>query len=120
MSTATESISMNIGKDQSIEKDNMVVNNNIAVVSTIVDILEDINEIEESSIISRFNISDLQMAKLVTVTNQVNTICNYTVAVSVSIENNKALIEIAYDTFINNDQLGWFVKKGKGFDRWSS
>ena len=112
MSTATESISMNLDKDQSIEKDSMVVNNNTAVVSTIVDILEDNNEIEESSIICRFEMSDLQMAELVTVTNQVNTMFNSTVAVSVSVENNKALREIAYDTFINNDPLvNWKMKK---------
>ena len=112
MSTSTESISMNLGKDQSIEEDNVVVNNNTAVVSTIVDVLEDNKEIEEVLIISGFEMSDLLIAELVTVTNQVNTICNSTVAVSVSVENNKALREIAYDTFINNDPLvNWKMKK---------
>ena len=112
MSTVTESISMNLGKDQSIDKDNMVVNNDTTVVSTIVDVLEGNEEIEELSIISGFEMSDLQMAELVTVTNQVNTICNSTVAVSVSVENNKALREIAYDTFMTNDQLvNWKMKK---------
>ena len=112
MSTATESISMNLGKEKSIDKDNVVVNNDTTVVSTIVDVLEDNEEIEESSIISGFEMSDLQMAELVTVTNQVNTMCNSTVAVSVSVENNKALREIPYDTFMNNDQLvNWKMKK---------
>ena len=112
MSTATESISMNLGKEKSIDKDNVVVNNDTTVVSTIVDVLEDNEEIEESSIISRFELSDVQMAELVSVTNQVNTMCNPTVAVSISIENNKDLREIAHDSFMNNDQLeNWKMKK---------
>ena len=114
MSTATKSMSMNSGKDKSIDKDNVVVvNNDTTMVSTIVDALDDDEEVEESSIISRFEMSDpLQLAELITVTNQVNTMCNPTVAVSVSVENNKALREIAYDTFMTNDQLvNWKMKK---------
>ena len=112
MSTATESISMNLGKEKSIDKDNVVVNNDTTVVSTIVDVLENDEEIEESSIISGFEMSDLQIAELVTVTNQVNTMFNPTVAVSVSVENNKASREIAYDFFMTNDQLvKWKMKK---------
>ena len=90
----------------------MVVNNNTAGISTIINVLEDNEEIEESSIISRFELSDVQMAELVSVTNQVNTMCNPTVAVSISIENNKDLREIAHDSFMNNDQLeNWKMKK---------
>ena len=117
MSTATESISMNLGKDKSIDKDNVVVNNDTTVVSTIVDVLEDDEVIEESSIISGFEMSDLQMAELVTVTNQVNTECNPTVAISVSDENNKASREIVFVFFMTNDLLvNWKMKKI--FDDW--
>ena len=42
---------------------------------------------------SGFEISDKQMTKLVSVTNQANTMCNPTVAVSFSVENDKALRE---------------------------
>ena len=90
----------------------MVVNNNTAGVSTIVNVLGDNEEIEESPIISGFEMSDLQMAELVSVTNQVNTICNPTVAISVSVEINKALREFAHDTFMSNDQLvNWKMKR---------
>ena len=76
------------------------------MVSTIVDVLDDDEEVEESSIISGFEMSDpLQLAKLITVTNPVNTMCNPTVAISVSVENNKASRGIAYDFFMTNDQL---------------
>jgi len=114
MSTATKSMSMNSGKDKSIDKDNVVVvNNDTTMVSTIVDALDDDEEVEESSIISRFEMSDpLQLAELITVTNQVNTICNPTVAISVSVENNKTSREIAYDFFMTNNQLvNWKMKK---------
>ena len=50
MSTATESILMDLVKDKSIDKDNVVVNKDTTVVSTIVDVLEDNEEVEESSI----------------------------------------------------------------------
>ena len=52
------------------------------------------------------------MAELTTVANQVNTICNPTVEVSVSVETNKALREIAYDIFLTSDQLvNWKMKE---------
>ena len=75
MSTATKSMSMNLGKDKSIDKDNVVVvNNDTTVVSTIVDVLDDDEEVEESSIVSGFEMSNpLQLAEIITVTNQVNT-----------------------------------------------
>ena len=114
MSTATKSMSMNSGKDKSIDKDNVVVvNNDTTMVSTIVDTLDDDEEVEESSIISGFEMSDpLQLDELITVTNQVNTMCNPTVAISVSVENNKTSREIAYDFFMTNNQLvNWKMKK---------
>ena len=56
--------------------------------------------------------SDLQMAELTTVANQVNTMCNPTVEVSVSVETSKALREIAYDIFLTSDQLvNWKMKE---------
>ena len=103
ISTATESISMILGKDQSIERDKVIVNNNTAGVSTIINILADNEEIEGSSIISGFEMSDVQIAELVFVINQVNTMCTPTVAVSISVENNKVLREIAHDIFMNKD-----------------
>ena len=69
ISTATESISMILDKDQSIERDKVIVNNNTAGVSTIINILADNEEIEGSSIISGFEMSDVQMAELVSVRN---------------------------------------------------
>ena len=112
MSIATESILMDLVKDKPIDNDNVVVNKDTTVVSTIVDVLEDNEEVEESSIISGFEMSDLQMAELTTVTNQVNTMCNPTVEVSVSVETNKALREIAYDIFLTSDQLvNWKMKE---------
>ena len=54
----------------------------------------------------------LQLAELITVTNQVNTLCNPTVAISVSVENNKTSREIAYDFFMTNKQLvNWKMKE---------
>ena len=112
MSTATESIPMDLVKDKSIDKDNVVVNKDTTVVSTIVDVLEDNEEVEESSIISGFEMSDLQMAELTTVANQVNTICNPTVEVSVSVDSNKALREIAHDIFLTSGQIvNWKMKE---------
>ena len=112
MSIATESILMDLVKDKFIDKDNVVVNKYTTVVITIVDVLEDNEEVEESSIISGFEMSDLQMAELTTVANQVNTMCNPTVEVSVSVETNKALREIAYDIFLTSDQLvNWKMKE---------
>ena len=99
------SISIILCKDQSIEKDKVGANNNTDGVSTIINVLEDNEEIEESSIISGFEMSDVQMAELVSVTNQVNIMCNPTVVVSVSVENNKALREIDHDLFMNKDQM---------------
>ena len=76
----------------------MGVDNNKTGDSTIVNFLDDNEEeVEESSIISGFEMRDVQMAELVSVTNQVNIMCNPTVVVSVSVENNKALREIAHD-----------------------
>ena len=84
----------------------MGVDNNKTGDSTIVNFLDDNEEeVEESSIISGFEMRDVQMAELVSVTNQVNIMCNPTVVVSVSVENNKALREIAHDIFMNKDQL---------------
>ena len=60
---------MILGKNQSIEKDKVVVNNNTAGVSTIINVLADNEEIEGSSIISGFEMSDEQMAELVSVRN---------------------------------------------------
>ena len=66
------------------------------------------------------------MTKLVSVTNQVNTMCNPIVTFSVSVENNKDLREIAHGLFMNKDQfwnsrwLGWVKRQGEEFDRWSS
>ena len=112
MSIATESILMDLVKDKSIDKDNVVVNKDTTAVSTIVDVLEDNEEVEESSIISGFEMSDLQMAELTTVANQVNTMCNPTVEVSVSVETNKELKEIAHDIFLTSDQLvNWKMKE---------
>ena len=59
MSIATESILMDLVKDKPIDNDNVVVNKDTTVVSTIVDVLEDNEEVEESSIISGFEMSDL-------------------------------------------------------------
>ena len=54
----------------------------------------------------------LQLDELITVTNQVNTLCNPTVAISVSVENNKTSREIAYDFFMTNNQLvNWKMKE---------
>ena len=76
----------------------MGVDNNKTGDSTIVNFLDDNEEeVEESSIISGFEMRDVQMAELVSVTNQVNIMCNPTVVVSVSVENNKALREIVHD-----------------------
>ena len=112
MSIATESILMDLVKDKPIDNDNVVVNKDTTVVSTIVDVLEDNEEVEESSIISGFEMSDLQMAELTTVANQVNTICNPTVEVSVSVDSNKALREIAHDIFLTSDQIvNWKMKE---------
>ena len=51
------------------------------------------------------------MAELVSVTNQVNTMCNPIVTFSVSVENNKDLREIAHGLFMNKDQLNWKMKE---------
>ena len=77
MSTTTENISIILSNDQYIKKDKVGVNNKTG--DSVLDDNEE--EIEESSIISGFEISDKQMTKLVSVTNQVNTMCNPTVAV---------------------------------------
>ena len=69
----------------------------------IINVLDDNEEVEESSIISGFEMSDVQIAELVFVINQVNTMCTPTVAVSISVENNKVLREIAHDIFMNKD-----------------
>ena len=54
----------------------------------------------------------LQLDELITVTNQVNTLCNPTVAISISVENNKTSREIAYDFFMTNNQLvNWKMKE---------
>ena len=115
MSTATESISIIVEKDQFIEKDKVSVDNNKTGDNTIINILNDNDneeEVKESSIIFGFEMSDVQMAELVSVTNQVNIMCNPTVAVSISVENNKALGEIAHDLFTNKDQLvNWRMKE---------
>ena len=101
-----QSISIRVGKDQFIEKEKVGVDNNKTGDSTIINFLDDNEEeVEESSIISGFEMRDVQMAELVSVTNQVNIMCNPTVVVSVSVENNKALREIAHDIFMNKDQL---------------
>ena len=113
MSTTTENISIILSNDQYIKKDKVGVNNKTG--DSVLDDNEE--EIEESSIISGFEMSDVQMAELVSVTNQVNTMCNSTVAVSISVENNKALREIAHDIFMTNDQLvNW--KKKVAVDDW--
>ena len=155
MTTATKSMSMNSDKDNSINKDNVVVvNNDTTVVRTkkrqtaeksqekgqtekerreyfdtmlenkivqytakeaatenrrmkkqasIVDDLEDDEEVEESSLISGFEMRDpLQLAELITASNQVNTMCSPAIAISVSVENNKTSRDIAYDFFMTN------------------
>ena len=54
----------------------------------------------------------LQLDELITVTNQVNTLCNPTVSISISVENNKTSREIAYDFFMTNNQLvNWKMKE---------
>ena len=112
MSTATESISIIVDKDQSIKKFKVSVDNNKTWDSTIINVLDDNEEeVEESSIISVFEMNNVQIVELVYVTNQVNTMCNPTVAVSVSVENNKALREIAHGLFMSKDQLvNWRMK----------
>ena len=100
------SISIILGKDQSIEKDKVGVDNNKTGDSTIINVFDDNEEeVEELSIISGFEMSDAQMAELISVKNQVNTMCKPTVAVSISVENNRTLREITHDIFMNKDQL---------------
>ena len=90
--------------------------------ASIVADLEDDEEAEESSLISGFEMSDplqlkelitaSKMAELITVTNEVNNMCSPTVAISVSVENNKTSREIAYDFFMTNKQLvNWKMKE---------
>ena len=105
MSTATKSNSIIVDKDQSIEKDKVSVDNNKTGDSTTINVLDDNEEeVEESSTISGFEMSDVQMVELVYVTNQVNTMCNHAIVVSVSVENNKDMREIAHNLFMNKDQ----------------
>ena len=62
------SISITLGKDQSIEKDKVGVDNNKTWDSTIINVFDDNEEeVEESSIISGFEMSDAQMAELISV-----------------------------------------------------
>ena len=54
----------------------------------------------------------LQLAELITASNQVNTLCSPTVAISISVENNKTSREIAYDFLMTNKQLvNWKMKE---------
>ena len=90
--------------------------------ASIVDDLEDDEEVEESSFISGFEMSDplqlkelitaSKMAELITVTNEVNNMCSPTVAISVSVESNKKTREIAHDFFVTDKQLvNWKMKE---------
>ena len=106
ISTATENISIIVNKDRYIEKVKVSVDNNKTGNSTVINVIDDNDEeIEESSIKSGFETSNVQMIKIISFTNQLNTMCNPTVAVPFSVENNKALGE-------NKDQLvTWRMKE---------
>ena len=94
MSTATENISIIVDKDRYIEKVKVSVDNNKTGNSNAINVIDDNDEeIEESSIKSGFETSNVQMIKTLSFTNQLNTMCNPTVAVSFSVENDKALRE---------------------------